>query len=87
MDGLIDPLLTFSLKIDWDAEKAIEAMKKASKDSDIFKSELTVYYSSLQEKVVDLRVSCTVNPAKKDEAKSLLLKATYLARHSGYESN
>lgn len=72
--------LTVALKIDGDAEKAIEAMKKVAESSpDLFKSPPNVMYSSLDGPVVELKVSCDVEPARSEEARSSLLRAAYLA--------
>lgn len=75
-----DDMLKFSLKIDWDAEKTIKAIKdNTSSDQAIFKSTPTVHYSSLEGKNVELEVSCKVDPTKKSEAKSIILKNAYLS--------
>ena len=71
--------LTLALKIDGDAEKAIEAMKKLAKsDPSMFKSPPTAKYSTLEGPVVGLTVTCEVDPAKSEEARSALLRAAYL---------
>lgn len=72
--------LTLALKIVGNAEKAIEAMKEVAKsDPDSFKSPPIVLYSSLEGPVVELKVSCEVEPARSEEARSSLLRAAYLA--------
>ena len=72
--------LTLALKIEGDAEKAIEAMKEVAKKSqDLYKSPPNVLYSSLEGPVVELKVSCEVEPERSEEARSALLRAAYLA--------
>jgi small-conductance mechanosensitive channel len=76
----LDAMLSFTLKIDWDAERAIKAMKDAAiSDQATFKSPLTVNYCSLDGKRAELKVSCEVDPSKKNEAKSAILRAAYLS--------
>ena len=72
-------VLSLTLKVAGDAEKAIEAMKKLAKgDAALFKSPPKVMYSSLDGPVVELKVSCEVEPTRSDEAKSALLRAAYV---------
>jgi len=77
----LDATLSFSIRIDWDPEKTIKAMKDAaSSDPATFKSPLTVLYSSLDGKTVELKVSCEVDPSKRNEAKSTILRTAFLSR-------
>jgi len=72
--------LVLALKVTGDAEKAIEAMKKAAKsDPNLFKSPLIATYSSLEGPIVELKVSCEVEATRSEEARSSLLRAAYLA--------
>jgi small-conductance mechanosensitive channel len=74
--------LTLTMKVDGNAEKAIEAMKGvAGRDKSVYKSPPTVLYSSLDGSIVELKVSCEVDPSKLEEARSSLLRAAYLASH------
>ncbi len=76
-----DNVLNFSLKINWDPERAIKAMKGlAHIDPSTFKSEPEVLYSSLDGQLVELKVICQIDPKKRDRAKSELLRAAYLVR-------
>ena len=76
-----DSYLTFPLRIDWNPEETIRTIKHtAEKDPEIFKSVPMVLYCSLDGGLTELKVTCTVDPAKKDEAKSILLKAAYLVK-------
>lgn len=76
-----DDTLRFSFKIDWDAERTIEAIKRSgSADSAMFKTAPEVFYSSLDGSTVELEVSCKVDPAKKSEARDVILKAAYLSK-------
>jgi small-conductance mechanosensitive channel len=76
--GYTEGLLGFSLKVDWDAEKTVSALTAAATDLTLFKSPLKVEYAGLEGKTVELKVTCVVDPTRKDEAKSALLKAAYL---------
>jgi small-conductance mechanosensitive channel len=79
--GVGEAVLSFSLRIDWDVENTIRAMKEAvNSDPATFKSPLTVHYSSLDGKTVELKVSCVVDPKKKNEAKSTILRTAYLTK-------
>jgi small-conductance mechanosensitive channel len=72
--------LEFSLKVSRDAEKAISAMiEVTTADPTLFRSPLKVYYSSLEGLLVGLDVRCDVDSSKKDEARSSLLRAAYMA--------
>jgi small-conductance mechanosensitive channel len=74
--------LIFTMKVDWDAEKAIKAMDEAAAaDHKTFKTKPTVTYSSLEGRLVELRVECQVNIKDIMTAKSTLMKAAYLARN------
>lgn len=76
-----DDALRFSFKIDWDAERTIQAIKRSvASDSATFKTTPEVLYSSLDGRTVELEVTCKVDSAKKSEAKDMILKAAYLAR-------
>jgi small-conductance mechanosensitive channel len=76
-----DAKLSFSLRIDWNAEKTIEAIKDVTiSDPATFKSPPVIHYSSLDGKTVELKVSCEVDPNKKNEAKSIILRTAYLSR-------
>ena len=77
------PILKFSLKIDWDAERAIKAMRvEAAGAPDIFKSPLQVLYTSLDDKTVELELSCEIESSRKAEARSRLVRTAYLTRDS-----
>jgi small-conductance mechanosensitive channel len=74
--------IAITLKVEGDAEKAIEAMMKVAKsEASLFTSAPVVRYSSLDGPVVELKVSCEVVGGKTEEAKSALLRAAYLASH------
>ncbi|MDV3277887.1 MAG: mechanosensitive ion channel family protein [Nitrososphaerales archaeon] len=74
--------LTLTLKVDGNAEKAIEAMKVvAGRDKSVYKSPPAVLYSSLDGSIVELKVSCEVDPSRLEEARSSLLRAAYSASH------
>jgi len=74
-----DPRLTFSFKLSWDAEETIGALKTAAeKDPNLFKSMPMILYTSLDGELAELEVTCSVDPARKEEARSILLKAAYL---------
>jgi small-conductance mechanosensitive channel len=74
----VDDMLKFSLKIDWDAKKAIKAIKDASRSNPAaFKSAPTVLYSSLNGNMVELEISCKVDPTKKAQARSIILETAY----------
>jgi small-conductance mechanosensitive channel len=78
-----EPELKFSLKIDWDAQRAIKAMQvEAAGAPDIFKSPLQVLYSSLDGKMVELELSCEVEASHKAEARSRLVRTAYLTKDS-----
>lgn len=76
--GYTEGLLSFSLKVDWDAEKTVAALTAAATDTVLFKSPLKVDYVGLEGKTAELKVTCVVDPKRKDEAKSALLRAAYL---------
>jgi len=74
----VDDMLKFSLKIDWDAKKAIKAIKDAARSNPAaFKSAPTVLYSSLNGNMVELEISCKVDPTKKAQARSIILETAY----------
>lgn len=74
----VDDTLKFSLKIDWDAKKAIKAIKDVARSNPAaFKSAPTVLYSSLNGNMVELEISCKVDPTKKAEAKNILIETAY----------
>ncbi len=78
-----EPELKFSLKIDWDAERAIKAMQvEAAGAPDIFKSPLQVYYATLDDKTVELELSCKIEAPRQEEARSRLVRAAYLTKDS-----
>jgi small-conductance mechanosensitive channel len=73
--------LSFSFRVDWDAERTMEAIKKsASSQQEIFKTAPTVLYSSLDGRMVELLVRCRVDPAKISEARDIILKAAYSSK-------
>ena len=76
--GYTEGLLSFSLKVEWNAEKTISALTAAATDLTLFKSPLKVEYAGLEGRTAELSVTCIVDPTRKDEAKSALLKAAYL---------
>lgn len=81
-----DNELKFTFKIGGDAEKTIKAIKSAARSNPtIFKSVPTVLYSSLDERTVELEVSCKVNPSKKLEAKDIILKTAHLSKPRRYQ--
>ncbi|HVP24334.1 MAG TPA: mechanosensitive ion channel domain-containing protein [Conexivisphaerales archaeon] len=74
-------ILSFSLKVGSDAEKASKAMEaEAASAHDIFKSPLKILYTSLDDQVVELKVSCEVEVRLKDDARSRLIRAAYLSK-------
>jgi small-conductance mechanosensitive channel len=78
-----DGNLKFSFKIDWDPEKTVEAIRNAvNSDRATFKTVPTILYSSLDTNTIELEVNCKVDPAKKSEAKNMILKAAYTAKTS-----
>jgi small-conductance mechanosensitive channel len=76
----VDDTLKFSFKTDGDAEKTIKAVEQAAKSNPAtFKSAPTLLYSSIDGKTVELEITCKVDPTRKTEAKSIILKTAYLS--------
>jgi small-conductance mechanosensitive channel len=73
--------LTFQFKVAWDAEKVIAAMKNGASDRSLFLSPIQIEYSSLDGESVELTVNTQVDPSRRDEARSLLIRAAYLVPH------
>jgi small-conductance mechanosensitive channel len=74
--------LRFSLKVDWDPEKAIEEMIRAAQGkSDLFMKQPEIQYASVDGNIVELSVLCEVDAKMKGEARSLLLRAAYMSRN------
>jgi small-conductance mechanosensitive channel len=73
--------LTFQFKTSWDAEKVIAAIRSAGEDRSLFRSPIEVEYSSIDGPSVELKVRAEVDPSRRDEAKSLLLRSAYLVPH------
>jgi small-conductance mechanosensitive channel len=71
--------LSFQFRVSWDAEKVIAAMKSAASDKSLFLSSIQVEYSSLDGNSIELTVSAQVDPSRREEARSLLIRAAYLA--------
>jgi small-conductance mechanosensitive channel len=80
----LSEMLKFSLKIDWDPEKAAEAIRDtAGSNPETFKSTPTVLYSSLDRQLVELEITCKVDPSKRSEAKSIIIEAAYRSSSGG----
>ena len=80
VSGESDDLLRFSFRISGDVEKAVEAVKRTiASSSFLFKSEPSVFYTSLDGNSVEIEFRCRVDSEKKAEAKSLILKAAYVS--------
>jgi small-conductance mechanosensitive channel len=73
--------LSFSLKVDWDPEGVIRAIRQAAESrDDIFKKSPEVQYASVEGNLIQLTVICEVETRIKGEARSVLLRAAYLSR-------
>jgi small-conductance mechanosensitive channel len=80
----LDETLKFSLKIDWDPEKASKAIRDtAGSNPEAFKSIPTVLYTSLDRKLVELEITCKVEPSKRSEAKGIIIEAAYRSSPDG----
>jgi small-conductance mechanosensitive channel len=78
ISSTLGEMLKFSLKIDWDPEKAVKAITDtAGSNPETFKSVPTVLYSSLDRELVELEVTCKIDQSKRSEAKSALIEAAY----------
>jgi small-conductance mechanosensitive channel len=76
--------LKFSLKIDWDPEKAAKAIRDtAGSNPETFKSVPTVLYSSLDRELIELEVACKVDASRRSEAKSIIAEAAYKSSSAG----
>jgi len=75
-----DDTLKFSFTIDGDIEKTVDTIKNvASSNPTLFKSAPQILYSSLNQKTVELQITCKVEPDKKSEAKKLILRTAQLS--------
>jgi small-conductance mechanosensitive channel len=74
--------LSFSFKVEWDAEKTIEAVKNVKAGQGVFRSPVNVSYASLEGRMVELKVDCEVDPDRRDEARGIILRAAYLVSSS-----
>jgi small-conductance mechanosensitive channel len=73
-----DDVLKFSLKVDWEPEKVVKAIRDmAGSNSETFKSIPTVLYSSLDREIIEFEVACKVDPGKRSEARSMIIEAAY----------
>ena len=65
-----DDIVKFSLRVDWDPEKAAKAIRDmAGANPETFKSIPTVLYSSLDREIIEFEITCNVDPSRKSEAK------------------
>ncbi len=75
---VFDDVMKFSLKIDWDPEKAAKAIRNmAGSNPETFKSIPTVLYSSLDRGIIEFDITCKVDLSKRSEAKSMIIEAAY----------
>jgi small-conductance mechanosensitive channel len=80
----IGETLKFSLKIDWDPEKAAKAIRDtAGSNPETFKSVPTVLYSSLDRELIELEITCKVDSNRRSEAKSIIIEAAYRSSSGG----
>ena len=56
-------------------------MKNAASDRRLFLSPIQVEYSSIDGDRVELTVNTQIDPSRREEARSLLIKAAYLVPH------
>jgi small-conductance mechanosensitive channel len=79
-----DDVVKFSLKVDWDPEKAAKAIRDmAGSNPETFKSIPTVLYSSLDRDIIEFEITCKVDPSKRSEAKSMIIEAAYRSSAGG----
>jgi small-conductance mechanosensitive channel len=84
ISGGADDTLKFTFRIGGGAEKTIKSIKNVARSNPtIFKSVPTVLYSSLDERTVELEISCKVDPIRKSEAKDIILKTAYSSKSRG----
>ncbi len=75
------PEFKVTLKVSWDVEKTVKAIRaEATAYPNVFKSPIQVLYIALDNEEVELEVSGEVDASRIPEARSLILRAAYLAK-------